>query len=126
MRARRLTPARGSVGANGASGERGSGGVLAVAVLAACVIVGSAALALAGGLAARQQVIAAADAAALAAADTALGVVPGDPCRSAARLAAEHGAGLAACRVEGLVVTVTTTRVVLGVAVSATARAGPP
>lgn len=108
------------------SGDTGSGTPLAVAVLAACVITGSAAVALAGGLATRQSVIAAADAAALAAADTALGVVPGEPCRAAERLAAAHGAGLAACRVEGLVVTVVTTRTVLGVAVTATARAGPP
>jgi len=76
-------------------------------------------------LATRHSVSAAADAAALAAADTASGLVPGHPCDVAGRIAEANGATLAACAVDGLVATVTVTRPVLGFAIAESATAGP-
>lgn len=78
------------------------------------------------GYAVRQAVAGAADAAALAAADTASGILPGYPCDAAAATVAANGSGLASCEVDGLVATVTATRYLLGFAVSARATAGPP
>ena len=57
--------------------ERGSGGVLALAAIAVLALLALAAVAVGAALAGRQRVIAAADAGALAAADTALGIHPG-------------------------------------------------
>ena len=108
------------------SGERGSGGVLAIAVLAMLAVLTLAAVGVGAALAARQRVIAAADAGALAAADTALGIHPGFPCTVAAEVVAAHRASLAACDVEGVVVTVTASATIAGVLVTARARAGPP
>ena len=77
-------------------------------------------------LAVRQAVAGAADAAALAAADVASGLVSGYPCATAALVAAANGAAVASCAVDGLVVTVSASRDILGLAVTATATAGPP
>jgi len=98
-----------------AHAERGSGGVLALAVAG-----------VGGALAPRQRVVAAADAGALAAADTALGIHPGVPCAVAAEVVAAHDAELVACDVEGVVATVTAGATIAGVEARATARAGPP
>ena len=68
----------------------------------------------------------AADAAALAAADVAIGIVPGVPCDAASTAAALNGARLSECRLSGVVATVATESFVLGVRVEARARAGPP
>jgi len=106
--------------------ERGSGSVLAVAIGAAVAAVTALALPLYMGLALKQSVSAAADAAALAAADTVIGIVAGYPCETAARVAAANGSGLAACQVDGFIVTVSATRLIVGVAVTSTATAGPP
>jgi len=103
-----------------------SGSVLTVGLVVGTVTLTSLALPLYMGLVTRQAVSAAADAAALAAADTASGLVGGIPCDSAARVAAANGAGLSECTVDGLVVTVTVQRPIVGIAVSATATAGPP
>lgn len=78
------------------------------------------------GLATRQAVAGAADAAALAAADTAVGIVSGVPCAAAADVAAANGATLRSCDVDGLIVTVTVGRLLMGVSVTAAATAGPP
>ncbi|GAA1638904.1 Rv3654c family TadE-like protein [Microbacterium flavum] len=68
----------------------------------------------------------AADASALAAADTASGAAPGTPCEVAARVAAAGGAALASCAVDGVVATVEV-RVGSGlVTARGRARAGPP
>src|SRR5207237_42491 len=75
-------------------GERGAGAVLAVAVVAAVALVAVAVVGLGVGLAARQRVLRAADAAALAAADAASGAVAGEPCPLAAKVAAADGARL--------------------------------
>ncbi len=69
---------------------------------------------------------AAADAAALAAADVAVGIVAGFPCETAATVASANGATLANCETDGLIVTVVAERELFGLAVTATATAGPP
>lgn len=95
-------------------------GVLAVA-MTACLGLGAA------GAAAihAQRLSSAADAAALAAADTLAGAVSGDPCTRAAEVAASVGVQVATCDVHVLTATVTVTAP-FGVFVATTsARAGP-
>ena len=106
-------------------GDRGSGTVVTLGLGLGIVAVLLAALPLYGALAARHSVTAAADAAALAAADAASGLVPGYPCEIAARVASANGASLAGCALDGLVVTVTVGRPLLGFAVAESATAGP-
>jgi secretion/DNA translocation related TadE-like protein len=106
--------------------ERGSGAVLTLAVIALLALLAFTLVAVGATLATRQRVIAAADAGALAAADTALGIHPGVPCEQAARVVAAHGATLEGCDVEGVVATVSASARVAGVLVTAQARAGPP
>ncbi|MFK4788461.1 Rv3654c family TadE-like protein [Microbacterium sp. ZW T5_56] len=73
-----------------------------------------------------QRAAAAADAAALAAADAVTGVIPGDPCVRAGDVAAANGAVVDWCAVSGAVATVVVhaNRGILTAA--ARARAGPP
>jgi secretion/DNA translocation related TadE-like protein len=106
-------------------GERGAGSALAVGLVAAVVAAALLLLPLAAVLEARQRAVAAADAAALAGADTALGLVAGVPCHRAAIVARADGAVLARCAQRGLVVRVETRVPVLGFAVGGTAVAGP-
>lgn len=106
--------------------QTGSGGVLALAVLAMLAVLTLAAVGVGAALAARQRVIAAADAGALAAADTALGIHPGIPCEVAGAVVAAHRATLVSCDVEGVVATVSASDDIVGVTVMAQARAGPP
>lgn len=106
--------------------EHGSGGVLALAALAMLAVLAVAVVGVGAALAQRQRVIAAADAGALAAADTALGIHPGIPCEEAARVVDAHGATLVACDVEGVVATVSASDRIAGVTVTVRARAGPP
>ncbi|MEV8272188.1 helicase [Microbacterium sp. NPDC077184] len=73
-----------------------------------------------------QRLAGAADTSALAAADTVTGLAAGDPCDRAAELAATAGASVAACVIDGFIVTVTVTARFGVFATSATARAGPP
>ncbi|GAA2079449.1 hypothetical protein GCM10009840_13310 [Pseudolysinimonas kribbensis] len=108
------------------SRDDGAGAVLAVAIVAALALVASAVVGLGAGLAARQRVLAAADAAALAAADVAAGAAPGDPCPVAARVAAADGARLQSCLADGLVLTVQVAGAVGGIPLTARATAGPP
>jgi secretion/DNA translocation related TadE-like protein len=106
--------------------ERGSGGVLALAVVAMLAVLTVSAVAVGAALVQRQRVIAAADAGALAAADTALGIHPGIPCGVAAEVVEALEASLVACEVEGVVATVSASARIAGVIVTAQARAGPP
>lgn len=106
--------------------ERGAGSVLVVALIAVAASAGLTLAAAAHGLARGQQVTAAADAAALGAADVFLGWVPGDPCDVAQQLAAAHAVRLIECRSEGLTVVVRVEASILGMAVVRSARAGPP
>jgi len=107
------------------SGDRGAGSVLAVGIIGATVLLCGAALPLYAVLVARSSVTAAADAAALAAADVRVGAVGGFPCDVAAEVAAANGAVLVDCELDGYVATVSAHRQVLGFAVTARATAGP-
>jgi len=103
-----------------------AGAATAIGILAvtATLAVGCAA---AGAAAIRSaQVSAAADGAALAAADAAMGAVPGAPCEQATRVAALGGVELVACDIDGVVATVETAAPVGVSRVHARARAGPP
>lgn len=106
--------------------ERGSGSILAVAIIAALLALVSLLLPLWIVLAAKQRVSGAADAAALAAADVAVGILPGVPCEAAASVAKANGAKLNGCGLDGAIVTVRSSVTVLGFDVSARATAGPP
>lgn len=106
--------------------EEGSGSVLVVALAAAVLVLTGLALPLNQALITRQLVANAADAAALAAADTASGAVAGYPCSNAAEAARLNGAELGECVLDGLEAHVTAVRRVLGVTVTVAARAGPP
>jgi len=109
-----------------AARELGAGTALALAVVAAVALVATAVVGLGAGLAARQRVLAAADAAALAAADAASGAAPGDPCPTAAKVASADGAHLDGCSADGLVLSVAVSGSVAGVTLTARATAGPP
>jgi secretion/DNA translocation related TadE-like protein len=67
----------------------------------------------------------AADAAALAAADTISGLVPGVPCDTAGRAAQLNGANLGGCTFDGLIATVSVSRPAGLPTIEARARAGP-
>lgn len=73
-----------------------------------------------------QRLASAADAAALAAADTASGLIAGVPCERAAEISAVSMARIESCDVDGLIATVTVGASFGGLAVTASARAGPP
>jgi len=105
--------------------DRGSGSILAVAIVAAILGLVAMSTPLYAVLSAKQRVASAADASALAGASVALGIVPGIPCAAAASLATANGAELARCEVDGAVVTVRLSTPVLGFSVPASATAGP-
>lgn len=107
-------------------GDRGAASIVAVGMIGALAALTALTVPLYSALAMKQSVSAAADAAALAAADVAVGRAPGFPCEVAARVAEANGASVATCTLDGLVATVTVARTLLGVPVSATATAGPP
>lgn len=81
-----------------------------------------------GAVVASVRLAAAADAAALAAADTASGaVLTNEPaCSVAARVAAANGARLTRCELAGLVATIEVKLGYVGLQASASSRAGPP
>ena len=106
--------------------ERGSGTVLAVAVLGAIMLAGGGALVALGVLAAQQGVQGAADAAALAAADTLSGRDAGYPCDNAGRAAELNQASVTSCDADGLVAVVAVSRRWSRFELTARARAGPP
>jgi secretion/DNA translocation related TadE-like protein len=103
-----------------------SGSVLAVGITAAVAALAVAAVPLVGASVVRTQVAAAADASAIAAADARTGAVSGFPCVRAEQLARLNGTKLVACRVDGLVATVTVERSQWGLAIRMRASAGPP
>ncbi|AWB85712.1 Rv3654c family TadE-like protein [Mycetocola zhujimingii] len=119
---------RGSRAAGGSRDgrEEGSGSILIVAVVASLLLLTGLALPLNQALTVRQQVANAADAAALAAADTASGVVAGIPCENAAEAARLNGSVLGDCTIDGVEARVIATRSVLGLTVSVASRAGQP
>jgi secretion/DNA translocation related TadE-like protein len=106
--------------------EHGAGSVLALAAVAVTVTLTTAAVAVAGAWGARQLAGVAADAAALAAADVAVGRASGDPCDRAAEVAAANGASVTGCAVKGVIVTIDVSVPYHGWQTHASARAGPP
>ena len=106
-------------------GERGAGSVLAVGVVAATVAAVLLMTPVAVALLTKQRVTAASEAAALAAADVVAGIAPGSPCAVATTVAQTADVGLTACVIEGPVVTVATSRSVLGFVIRVAATAGP-
>ncbi|WP_430592290.1 Rv3654c family TadE-like protein [Humidisolicoccus flavus] len=87
-------------------GDRGAGGALALALVAGVVVLLGAILTVSVQLAIKQVVVGAADASALAAANSALGVSPGMPCQEARAVALSNHASLIACDLDGTTVTV--------------------
>lgn len=110
--------------------DRGSASVLVVGVCLLALVLATGAGAVGSAVIARHQAQAAADLAALAAADVLLGRSPGPPCVVAAAVASRNGAELDQCAVTGREVIVrakvrpATTIAAVGDA-AATARAGP-
>ena len=106
--------------------DRGSASVLAVGNLSALLVLLLALMPLYSALIERQRVAGAADAAALAAADVAVGREPGMPCAAARLVAEANDASLDACVVDGYVVTVRVVSTTGLIPVEAVATAGPP
>ena len=106
--------------------ERGSGSLLTVAIGGAVVALTALAVPLLAILDAGQAVHNAADAAALAAADSASGAVAGIPCEAASVAAMINGGELSSCALDGLIASVTVRRSAGVFSMSSTARAGPP
>lgn len=113
-------------GPSAGSTERGAGTMLVLGIVASVMFLTLVMVPLLGLLAVGQGVQNAADAAALAAADTASGAVRGFPCAAAEAAAELNGASAASCFVEGLIATVSVQRHYLGFVITARARAGPP
>jgi len=107
-------------------GQEGAGTAYVLGLLAVVTLTGLTLIAATSSLTVAQRATAAADAAALAAADVMLGWVPGEPCVLADRVAGAHRTTLTHCRAEGLSMVVTVRATVLGVVVERSARAGPP
>ncbi|MGV8877010.1 MAG: Rv3654c family TadE-like protein [Rhodoglobus sp.] len=108
------------------SAERGAGTIAMVGLIAAVIVLTALVIPVYGALGVRHAIAGAADAAALAAADTASGLIAGFPCENAARLAVANDAHIEECTVDGRIVTVTASRRILGILVTTTATAGPP
>lgn len=106
--------------------DAGAGTIVAVGLVGAAVGLALLLAPVATVGIARHRATTAADAAALAAADTVVGIAAGDPCGNAGLTAAANGAALERCELDGLVATVEV-RVVAGWAsIAARASAGPP
>lgn len=106
--------------------DDGAGTALAIGVVAAVVIVASTMLPLTLGFAKTRTLAATADSAALAAADTASGALPGYPCEAAASAVRLGGGDLVECRVDAAIASVTVADDILGIRAESTSRAGPP
>lgn len=110
----------------GREGEGGSGSILAIAVLAGVLALTAGILPLGAVFSAQRQAANSADAAALAAADVAVGIAPGDPCSAARMVATANGVQLASCTLDGTEATVQTVVRRGGFVVSSRATAGSP
>ena len=115
-----------SAGGQQSGSEQGAGSILAIAVLGATVLLTTLIVSTFALLAVGRSVANAADAAALAAADTASGAIAGYPCPAADAVAALNEVAVTRCVVAGLIASVSVTRTVLGIELAASARAGPP
>jgi len=123
-----MTPAatRTDTATASAVSDAGSGSILALGILAASFVLTVALVPLLAALVVGQLVQNAADAAALAAADTVSGLVAGYPCPAAHETARLNSAAVTACSLDGLTATVTVSRDYLGFTIVGRARAGPP
>lgn len=103
--------------------SRGSGTMLAVAVIACGAVTALGLTTSSAALLSRQNLVHAADASAIAASDTRNGFTAGDPCRSARLVAAAFDAHVSLCRpcAEDMCIEVTSS--FLGIAFSARSRA---
>ena len=106
--------------------DHGAGSALAIGLVAAIVLVTATTLPLYMAFAASRRVAGAADAAALAAADTASGALAGVPCEAAESVANLNGVRVTSCELRGVVATIVVDDEVLGVPLEGRARAGPP
>ncbi|HEV7956959.1 MAG: hypothetical protein JWL94_2049 [Microbacteriaceae bacterium] len=111
---------------DGIVADRGAGSILALALVAVILAVLSMLLPLVIVLDAKQRASGAADSAALAAADTAVGIRGGFPCPVAESVAAANEATVTECQVDGLVVTVRVSVPAAGFLIPSAATAGPP
>lgn len=107
-------------------GDDGAGSVLAIGLVATAAMLTVAVLGAGAALTARQRIVGAADAAALAAADGASGAVAGEPCALADRVAAANRAALTVCSLDGLIATVAVSGSAAGLPVTVRSTAGPP
>lgn len=106
--------------------ESGSGSLLAVGVIASVFVLTMMLVPLSQALTIKQRVTGAADAAALAAANTVSGAIAGFPCEAADAAARLNGAALGRCDLDGAVATVSAGARYLGFDIVVFARAGPP
>ncbi|AVG23390.1 fimbriae protein TadE/F [Pontimonas salivibrio] len=104
---------------------RGSGVVVALGVIAALVIAGSAALMVVDLLRFGEKVQHAANLSALAASDVAMGVIPGRPCVVAREIGRSQGIRVSSCEVTGSLVRVYATTTRHGLSITKRAAAGP-
>lgn len=107
------------------SDDRGAGTVLALGVLGAAVALLLLCAPLVAVAVGHQRAATAADAAALAGADVALGAAVGVPCERAGEIAAADGALLVRCVQRASVVAVRVSVSAAGLHIEAVARAGP-
>ena len=128
LRGARTRGDSGDAGDSGGVGrsQRGSGSSLGVAIIGGLIAVVLMLVPAGQVLTARQSAAGAADASALAAADVAVGKLPGSPCEEAQIVASANGATLGECIVDGAVVTVQVSTLAGAFTVSARATAGPP
>ena len=108
----------------GIRADRGSGGALACTIAASALCVSLLALTLFSALPGRAGVQAAADSAAIAAAEGLAAVASESPCELARQTVEKNNALLEQCSLQRNEATVTATRQILGVRVSVTSRAG--
>lgn len=109
-------------------GDRGSGSVLVLAIVGAVLAVSAALIPVLSVLVHSQRAANAADAAALAAADTVTGAIPVavTPCELADLVARRNHARLVTCEIGAAEASVSVSVAALGLAITARARAGPP
>ena len=107
-------------------GERGSGTLMGLTILAVTFLVGSLAIAVTSGLNVARHAQAVANQAALAASDISRGVVSGHPCRVASSLVSGAGFRLSGCDVERGKAWIVVGGQWWGIDIQKRAHAGPP
>lgn len=106
--------------------EGGSGSTLALAIIGATIAIAIALLGVVGAFSAHTRASVAADAAALAAADSASNRIPGDPCTRAGVVSTLHGGTLQSCTSTRTESHVTVSTDLGWFVITASARAGLP